>query len=82
MSILLGIFPDHLKYSNITSFVKKEGNMNISNYRPISLLPSFSKVFEKVMYSRLWEHFNINKILVQEQCGFRKNLAREAAISL
>jgi len=56
--------------------------MNISNYRPISLLPSFLKVFEKVMYSRLREHLNINKILVQEPCGFRKKLAREAAVSL
>jgi hypothetical protein len=62
--------------------MKKGGNMNIYNYRPISLLPLFSKVFEKVMYSRLREHLNINKILVQEQCGFRKNLARKATISL
>ena len=56
--------------------------MNITNYRPISLLPSFSKVFENVMFSRLREHLNTNKILVLEQCGFRKNLARDAAISL
>jgi len=41
--------------------------MNIPDYRPMSLLPSFSKLFEKVMYSRLREHLNSNKILVQEQ---------------
>jgi hypothetical protein len=41
--------------------------MNISKYRPISLLTSFSKVFEKVMYSRPKEHLNINKMLVEEQ---------------
>jgi hypothetical protein len=56
--------------------------MDVCNYRPISLLPLFSKVFEKVMYSRLREHLNISNILVQEKCGFRKSLARKAAISL
>jgi hypothetical protein len=68
-------------YSIITPFIKKGDNMNISNYRPISVLLSFSKIFEKFMYSRLREYLNNNKILVEEQCGLRKNLAREAAIS-
>ena len=39
--------------------------MNISNNRPIWLLISFLKRFEKIMYSRLMEHSNINKILVE-----------------
>jgi hypothetical protein len=57
--------------------------MNATNYRPtslLSLLTSFSKVFEKAMYIRLIEHLNINKIMVKQQFGFRKNLAREDAI--
>ena len=54
--------------------------MNISNYRPILLLPLFSKVFEEDTYSRLMGHLNINKILVEEHFGFRKNLATEEAI--
>jgi fructose-1,6-bisphosphatase/inositol monophosphatase family enzyme len=46
----------------------------ISNYRPVSLLTSFSKVLEKVMYNRILRHLNNNNILPEEQFGFRKNL--------
>jgi hypothetical protein len=42
----------------------------MANYRPISLLTSFSKVFEKIIYERLLQHVNVN-ILVEEQFGFR-----------
>jgi len=53
--------------------------MNISNYRPILLLTLFSKVFEEVMNSRFMGYLSINKVLVEEHCGFRKNLATEEA---
>jgi sarcosine oxidase/L-pipecolate oxidase len=58
---------------------KKGERRCISNYRPISLLTSFSKVFEKVIYNRLLEHLNSNNILIKEQFGFRKNLTIEKA---
>ena len=50
-----GIFPDRLKYAIIKPILKKKvgDDQNISNYRPISLLTSFSKVIEKLMYNRL-----------------------------
>jgi len=54
--------------------------MNSTNYRPISLLPSFSEVFEKALYIRLTEHFNSNKLLVGNQFRFRKCVATEDAI--
>jgi len=54
--------------------------MNPTNYRPISLLTSFSMVFEKALYIRLNEHFNSNKLLVGNQFGFRKGIATEDAI--
>jgi len=44
---------------------------NISNYRPISLLTSFSKTFEKIIFTRLTRHLNYNHVLVEEQFGFR-----------
>jgi fructose-1,6-bisphosphatase/inositol monophosphatase family enzyme len=59
---------------------KKGDKINISNYRPVSLLTSFSKVFEKVMYARLMEHLKTNKIFAEEQFGFKKNLATEEVI--
>jgi hypothetical protein len=47
---------------------------NISNNRPISMLTSFSKIFKKVIFSGSYHH---NKILVNEQCGFRKGSSTE-----
>ena len=53
--------------------------MNISNYRPISLLPSFSKILEKIIFRRLIHYFHYNKILANEQFGFRSNTSTELA---
>ena len=54
--------------------------MNPTNYMPISLLTSFSKVFEKALYITLTEHLNSNKLLVGNHFGFRKGMANEDAI--
>jgi hypothetical protein len=55
----------------IRPLFKKGDRSNTSNYRPISLLTSFSKVFEKAMSIQLLEHLNNNNILVEEQFRFR-----------
>ena len=80
-SISAGIFPESLKYSIIKPLYMKGDKTNPSNYRPISLLTSFSKVFEKASYIRLIEHINNNNILVGQQSGFRKRLATEDAVN-
>ena len=78
-----GVFPDRLKYAIVKPIYKKGGKQDISNYRPISLLTSFSKVFEKIIYDRLYTHLERNNILVQEQFGFRRHHSTEqAAFSL
>jgi hypothetical protein len=69
-----------MKFSIIKPIYKKGNKMNPTNYRAISLLTSFSKVFEKALYIRLNEHFNINKLLVGNQFGCRKGIAIEDAI--
>jgi len=51
-SIQIGVFPDHLKYAIVKPLFKKGDRASIYNYRPISLLPDFSKILEKTMYSR------------------------------
>ena len=78
-SLAKGIFPSRLKYS-ITKPVHKKGNKEcISNCRPISLLPSFSKIFEKLIYNRLYHHCIENKILTIYQYGFKSHSSTENA---
>ena len=48
---------------------KKDKNLS-KNYRPISLLPIFSKIFEKVIYNSLFNHFQSNKVFTSSQSGF------------
>jgi hypothetical protein len=49
----------------------------VANYRPISLLTSFSKVFEKIIYDRLLQHIENNNILVEKEFGFRNSLSTD-----
>jgi hypothetical protein len=78
-SLHIGIFPGHLKIAIVKPLHKKGDKSNISNYRPISLLPIFSKVFEKATYNRLNHHLYTNNILVPEQHAFRKGMSTEDA---
>jgi hypothetical protein len=57
-----GVFPDYLKYSEILPLFKSGCKDEIDSYRPISLLPSFSKIFEKLIQHRLISHFNDHNI--------------------
>ena len=78
-----GIFPNSLKIAKIIPLHKK-GNINvISNYRPISLLPTISKIFERVIHNQLYYYFTANNILSEQQYGFRSHHSTElAAIKL
>ena len=74
-----GIFPDALKVSKVIPLYKKDDKQLFSNYRPISLLPSISKIFEKVILIQLTEYLNNNNILHKNQYGFRKHYSTELA---
>ena len=65
-----GEFPGSLKLGNLTPTYKKDDPLDKSNYRPVSILPLLSKVYERIVYNQLSEHTEqfFNKIL----CGFRK----------
>ena len=81
--ITTGIFPEAFKISKITPLYKKGDHSLLTNYRPISLLPTISKVFERIIYDQMYEYLNENNLLAKEQFGFRKNHSTEyAAISL
>jgi hypothetical protein len=81
-SILSGTFPTRLKYAVVKPLLKKGDRKNVANYRPISLLTSFSKVFEKLIYDRLLKHIGTNNILVDEQFGFRISSTDKASYKL
>ena len=53
LSLENGVFPDDLKIAKVTPIYKAGDNGDISNYRPISVLPCFSKILERLMYNRL-----------------------------
>jgi len=80
LSIILGKFPDKLKIALVTPIFKAGNEFNISNYRPISVLPCFSKLLERIMYNRLYAHLTNNKILYERQFGFQKQNSTEHAI--
>jgi hypothetical protein len=77
---LTGIFPAHLKYLEIKPLFEKGDKYTMSNYRPISLLTSFPKIFEKLIFTRVIQHFNNNHILAMEQFRFRQNSSIDKAI--
>jgi hypothetical protein len=74
-----GIFPERLKFSEIKPLYKKGNAADFSNYRPISLLPSFSKIIEKLIYNRLYNYFDQQKLFAKDQHGFRLNTSTETA---
>ena len=71
-SFCTGIFPDKLKIAKVIAIHKKGSTDNPSNYRPISLLSVFGKIFEKLMHKRLYNFLEINEIIYPLQFGFRK----------
>ena len=59
-SLLCGILPEKLKLAKVTPAFKKGSTQDKDNYRPISVLSVFSKIFEKVIYKRLYAHVVLN----------------------
>lgn len=72
LSLSEGVFPQELKLANVLPLYKSGDDMLFNNYRPVSLLCTLSKVFEKIMYSRLLNFLETYKILIKNQFGFRK----------
>ena len=66
-----GIFPDQWKRANVTPIHKKDDKQTIKNYRPISLLPVFAKVYERIVFTNLYNHFIDNNLITSNQSGFR-----------
>ena len=71
-SIADGVFPCNLKYADVSPIFKTGDRLVRSNYRPVSILPAISKIFERLYYNQINEY--IDPFLSIYQCGFRKNM--------
>ena len=72
-----GVFPNELKQAHIKPIYQNESRNEKKNYRPVSILPNLSKIFEHCMYDQLKDHFD--KLLSKYQCGLEKGLAHNTA---
>ena len=69
--LLKGLFPDSLKLANITPVHRKDEPTDKENYRPVSVLPLLSKIFERLIYDQLNEY--LDQYLKSLLCGLRKS---------
>ncbi len=74
-----GIFPALLKIAKVTPIYKKDDEIIISNYRPISLLPVISKYFENVIFIQTYEYFQREKLFNEGEYGFRNGHSTEVS---
>ena len=81
-SFVTGIFPSELKIANVVPIYKSGDEMVFSNYRPVSVLPVFSKLLERLVYNRLISHIDDNKLLYEYQFGFQKGKSTHLAIMM
>ena len=80
ISLLYGVVPSAMKLAKITPIFKSGDTSIVGNYRPISLLPTFSKILERVVYIRLYKYLKTNHIITSSQYGFQNALSTELAI--
>ena len=80
-SITLGFFPEVLKVAKVIPVYKSGSKHNPTNYRPISLLSCFAKIFEKLLYKRLDYFIRTHSIIAPTQYGFRSGLSTMHAVT-
>jgi hypothetical protein len=80
MSISVGVYPSKLKMAKIIPIFKHGDSLDANNYRPISLLSNFNKIFEKLMCKRMESFIEASNILSSSQYGFRKAHSTQHAV--
>lgn len=79
-SFTTGYCPTLLKYAKVIPIHKANSPLEVTNYRPISLLPIFNKIIEKLMYARVNNFLEKNNVIFKHQFGFQKNKSTSLAI--
>ena len=80
LAIDTGTYPNKLKIAKVLPVYKKGSQTSINNYRPISLLSTINKIFEKILYSRLINYIDKFQLLYKYQYGFRKKHSTEQSL--
>ena len=81
LSFSTGIYPNNLKIAKIIPVFKNKGSiLQCNNYRPISLLSNINKIFEKLMYTRLYNFLDIHNCIYNLQFGFREKHSTNHAL--
>ena len=73
--IYSGVYPSNQKNADVSPVFKKGDRLQISNYRPVSILPALSKIFERLLYYQINDYMDSK--LSTQQCGFRKNMSAQ-----
>ena len=71
-------FPENLKLADVTPIFKKKDKTFVENYRPVSVLPTVSKIFERIMQKQITDY--IRKFLSPFLCGYRKGFSIQYAL--
>ena len=75
LSIINGVVPNELKVAKVVPIYKSGDRRLINSYRPVSVLPCFSKILEKLMYNRISNFIHKHSLLNEYQFGFRQKLS-------
>ena len=70
-SIITGTFPEEWKEARVSPLYKNGAKNDPSNYRPISVISTVSKIYEKIIYDQLYDYLNTYNLLIHCQSGFR-----------
>ena len=82
ISFATGVYPERLKLAEIVAVFKQKGDpRHVNNYRPISLLSNINKIFEKLVYSRLYSFLELHECIYELQFGFRSKHSTNHALT-
>ena len=80
LSLSTGIFPEDWKVAKVTPIYKSGEKSDCGNYRPISVISTIAKIFEKIVYTQILDYLDENCIISPNQSGFRSHHSTETAL--